>query len=79
MAEERLEEIRARRLKKRQALIDAGKVPYPSEVRRTHTIADVLKDFDSLSSDTTPVVLLGRVTSVRAHGAVVFFDIADES
>lgn len=77
MAEERLEEIRQARLKKRQELIDAGLVPYPAEVRRTHTLTDLNTNFDSLLKDSVPVVVLGRITSIRTHGGVAFMDIAD--
>lgn len=77
MAEERLEEIRAARLAKRQALIEAGVVPYPAEVRRTHTIGEVVATFEELQKEAAALTLLGRVTSVRAHGGVVFMDMAD--
>ncbi len=76
-AEQRLEEIREARLKKRQALLDQGKPPYPSEVRRTHTLAQALKDFNTLVADASPVVVVGRVTAIRAHGGVVFADLSD--
>ena len=79
MAEERLEEIRKLRLEKRQKLIDAGQPPYPAEVRRTHTIKEILKNFDELEQDTTPLMVLGRVMSIRAHGGVVFLDVRDAS
>jgi lysyl-tRNA synthetase, class II len=77
MAEERLEEIRQARLQKRQALIDAGQIPYPAEVRRTHTVAQVLKNFNQLQEDTSPIVVVGRVTALREHGAVAFVDVTD--
>lgn len=79
MAEERLEEIRQARLNKRQDLLDAGRVPYPAEVRRTHTIQQILADFAKLQEDTALVTTLGRVVRVRKHGGVVFMDMADSS
>jgi lysyl-tRNA synthetase, class II len=79
MAEERLEEIRSQRLAKRQALIDAGLFPYPSEVRSSHTLAKVREQFDQLMKDTTPLILLGRVVSLRKHGGLVFADLQDAS
>ncbi len=79
MAEERLEEIRAQRIAKRAQMIADGGFPYPSEVRRTHTIAQVVETFDALIQSEETVLLLGRVQSVRSHGAIAFLDIADES
>ncbi|MBI1833884.1 MAG: lysine--tRNA ligase [Candidatus Andersenbacteria bacterium] len=79
MALERLEEIRDLRLKKRQQLIAAGKPPYPSEARRTHTVAEALKNFSSLSTDKQAIMLTGRVMAVRAHGGVIFIDLHDQS
>ncbi len=48
MAEERLEEIRAARLAKRQALLDGELQPYPAEARRTHTLTEINDEFDEL-------------------------------
>lgn len=79
MAEQRLEEVRQNRLSKRQALIDANLPAYPAEVRRTHTVQEVLKKFTELLNDETVIILLGRITSIRRHGGVVFIDLADAS
>lgn len=79
MAEKRLEEIRRQRLERRQALIAAGNVPYPSEVRRTHTLSQILDSFSELQQGKTPILLLGRITSLRKHGALVFIDLVDQS
>lgn len=78
MAEERLEEIRAVRLKKRQQLINAGQAPYPSEVRRTYTLREVLDRFTELEQGNA-VLVLGRVMSLRTHGGVAFMDLTDAS
>lgn len=77
MAEERLEEIRHARLKKRAALLAAGQAPYPAEARRTHTLAEVNREFEALLKDEAPVVLAGRVIAKRVHGGVAFADLKD--
>lgn len=79
MAEKRLEEIRTERLKKREALLQSNIPPYPAEARRTHTIAEIVSQFDTLSSDHTPVILAGRVVGLRRHGGLAFIDIADQT
>lgn len=79
MAEERLEEIRAQRLEKRKALMEAGLVPYPAEVRRSHSLEQIQEYFDELVEDSVPLAVLGRVMSLRKHGGLVFMDITDES
>lgn len=77
MAEERLQEIRAARLKKREAALAVGLVPYPSEAIRTHTVAQARENFAALQKDATPLVLAGRVTAIRGHGGVSFWDVRD--
>lgn len=79
MAEERLEEIRAARLAAREKLLAAKQTPYPSEVHRTHTVAEFFSAFDKLAHKGGPVMLAGRVMSIRRHGAIVFVDIRDQS
>ncbi|MEK7556965.1 MAG: lysine--tRNA ligase [Patescibacteria group bacterium] len=79
MAEERLEEIREARLEARRQLLEAGLPPYPAEVRRTHTLREVHDAFAKLLKDNPSLMVLGRVTSMRKHGAVVFLDLTDAS
>lgn len=79
MAEERLEEIRAQRLEKRAKLIEAGDPPYPAEVRRTHSLDQVEEHFNTLVDESAPLSLLGRITSLRKHGGLVFADLVDGS
>jgi len=77
MAEERLEEIREGRMAKRQAMLDAGRVPYPAEARRTHTTSEAQEAFDQLQADSVPITLAGRVMAVRRHGRIAFLDLVD--
>ncbi len=79
MAEDRLEEIRNQRLATRQELLASGHPPYPSEVRRTSRISELVSQFDDLAKDGSSVVLVGRIQAIRTHGAIAFADIADES
>jgi len=79
MPKSRLDEIREQRLAKRQALIKAGRAPYPAEAKRTHTIKDLIDKFDDLAKEETIVTIVGRLTSQRGHGGLVFLDIADAS
>jgi lysyl-tRNA synthetase class 2 len=72
-----LEEIRDVRLKKIEILKQAGKDPYPSRTSRTHTIAEVLADFDTLESSKKVLTLSGRVMSLRAQGALIFINFFD--
>ncbi len=77
MAEERLEEIRAARLQRREDLIAQGNIPYPAEVRRSHTLVEIGEQFKHLQLERTPITVVGRVASVRRHGGVAFIDVSD--
>lgn len=79
MAQERLEEMRKQRIDKRAKIIASGGVAYPSEVRRTHDIQSVTENFENFVKSEETVMLLGRITAIRSHGAIAFIDIADES
>ena len=74
-----LDDLIKERLKKRDALINAGHDVYPARVERTSTVADALKDFPKLTKSKKKVALAGRVTGMRGHGGVFFLDLADES
>ena len=74
-----LEEIRKTKIEKIEKLKKMGIDPYPAKSERTHEIAQTLLLFDSLSSDKTELVLVGRIMAKREHGGSMFFDIKDGS
>lgn len=50
---------------------------YPAKVKRTHTIAEVLKNFSSFAKTKKRISVAGRVMGLRAQGALLFLDIQD--
>ena len=72
---ERLEDIIAARKQKLENIKNAGLDPYPSATARTHTNAEALENFDSLSEQT--VTLAGRIRSFRDMGKLIFVHIED--
>ncbi len=72
-----IDEIRKTRIKKLEAIKRAGILPYPEITKRTHTITDALKGFNSISRSKKEVILVGRIKSQRGHGGSIFFDIED--
>lgn len=72
-----LEDIKKLRLEKREALYKQGDNPYPLLVNRTHTVQQVRDSFDELSQSENEVALVGRVRSLREHGALSFGVVQD--
>src|SRR5258708_39685060 len=68
------EEARRRRL---EALREKGINPYPNQVERTHTIADVLQHFDEWQGEEGDFILTGRIRLMRSQGKVTFAQIED--
>lgn len=71
------DEIRQNRIEKLNKLQKSGINAYPIEVKRTHEIKKVLDDFASLSQKEEEVILVGRVRTIRTHGALTFIDFED--
>ncbi|MDQ3404191.1 MAG: lysine--tRNA ligase [Actinomycetota bacterium] len=68
------EQIRVRR-EKRERLIAAGSDPYPVELPRTHTLAEVRQSYSELPTDTATgdkVAVTGRVMFLRNTGKLCF-------
>lgn len=72
-----VEEIKEIRLQKLNKIKEAGIDPYPSVVNKTHSVQDVLSDFDNLAESETEIILTGRIMSLRGQGAISFIDLFD--
>lgn len=73
-----LEKIREERLEQLKFLESKGINPYPPEPpARTHTNIEITNNYNELESK--DVSVLGRITSIRGHGKLYFFDINDSS
>jgi lysyl-tRNA synthetase class 2 len=71
------DDLRADREKKITELREKGVNPYPAETNRTHEIASLLDNFESLESQSEEVTVAGRIMARREHGALAFFDMFD--
>lgn len=74
-----IDDIIRERLKKLEALKNAGIDPYPARGRRTHEIGDVIARFDDLVAANEKVSVTGRLMSIRDQGKIIFGDIVGES
>ena len=72
-----INELREVRLAKLNKLKEKGVDPYPATSFVTHTVSDAVNNFDSLSESQASVTLGGRVMSIRAQGALIFFNFFD--
>ncbi len=73
------EELRSIRVKKLEALTQAGKYPYPARVKKTHSVKEVHDFFDSLANSVETIFLAGRVRAIRGHGGSAFLDLEDDT
>ena len=74
-----IDEIRKERVKKLQQIQRAGDLAYPAQVKRTHTVAEALKDFAKLSKAVKEIILAGRIRAIRGHGGSTFLNVEDGS
>ncbi|MFH1460850.1 MAG: amino acid--tRNA ligase-related protein [Patescibacteria group bacterium] len=72
-----LEEIKKTRINKLKNIEEAGLDPYPSKVKRTHTCAQTMEQFEKLIK--SELFLVGRLRTIRAHGGSTFAHIEDSS
>jgi lysyl-tRNA synthetase class 2 len=70
-----LKELRDERLRKLNALKELGINPYPSYVKRSHALSDVVAKFDALTGSMVSVV--GRIIAIRKFGKIAFLVIKD--
>lgn len=75
-----LNELQAQRLAKLERFRSSGIDPFPPRSSRTHTIAEVLNDFDTLSESETTITLGGRIVGARRiMGKLAFAHMDDGS
>jgi len=72
--EEKIKKVRIKKLKTAEL---AGFSVYPITTKRTYSIIDALKDFNSLSKKEKEIVLVGRIRLLRVHGGATFLNIED--
>lgn len=72
-----IKELREIRLKKLEAIRKAGMLAFPEKTKRTHVIADSLKNFNNLARSKKEIILAGRIKSLREHGGSTFLHIED--
>ncbi|HRK41344.1 MAG TPA: lysine--tRNA ligase [Candidatus Saccharibacteria bacterium] len=72
-----LKELRDERLRKLEELKKLGINPYPAKSERTHTLREVVGDFDTLENQDVTVV--GRITGIRKFGQLAFIVLRDQS
>jgi len=77
-----IEELRKTRIEKLKKLQAAGLLAYPAKTNRTHSIAEVLNNFNKLSKGflgKKSIVIAGRIMAKRGQGGLTFIDINDGS
>jgi lysyl-tRNA synthetase class 2 len=68
---------REARLQRLHAIREKGINPYPNNVERTHTIAEVLQHFDEWQGESGDFILTGRLRLMRDMGKAAFAQIED--
>lgn len=72
-----LKTIRKDRLKKLEKLREAGVNPYPAKVKKHTEIKEALGNFAKLSKEEKSLYIVGRITSMRDQGGLIFADVYD--
>src|SRR3989344_3473754 len=72
-----IDELKKVRIEKLNSLQKLGLLAYPAKTKRTHTIAEALKNFSKISKSKKEIILTGRLLAMRGHGGATFLDIQD--
>lgn len=72
-----LKDFRDERLRKLEELRALGINPYPAKATRTNNTADIAAKFTELEGK--PVMVVGRILSIRKFGKIAFIVVKDES
>ncbi len=65
------------RIEKRNNLLESGINPYPYTFKTTHSIGELIRDFESLEAEDSMVACAGRLLSTRKMGKSLFLDLID--
>jgi lysyl-tRNA synthetase class 2 len=74
-----LEYIIKQHKRKLELLKEKGIDPYPARTKRTHTIFEVLKNFNDFYKNKKKIFITGRLFSIRDQGGLVFGNLVDQS
>ncbi len=74
-----LDDIIQERIAKKEKLIAKNINPYPEKVERSVSIAETLEGFDILQADEKKIGVVGRVMSIREHGALIFLHLKENN
>jgi lysyl-tRNA synthetase class 2 len=72
-----IEELKEIRLQKLALLESAGMDPYPARVSRTHALADLRTNFETVETDGATASVAGRIMAIRGQGAILFVVLDD--
>jgi len=75
---EKLSDLEQQRRIKLERIMERGIVPYPSRVRRSHTVAEASLEFETGEPE-SEISLVGRLRSTRVMGKSTFAHIEDGS
>ena len=70
-----MKELRDERVRKLEELKNLGLNPYPAESKRTHTLAEIVDNFEAMEGQNVSVV--GRIAGLRKFGKLAFIVIRD--
>ncbi|AGB40162.1 lysyl-tRNA synthetase (class II) [Halobacteroides halobius DSM 5150] len=74
-----LNELMLKRRRKLDNLKEEGINAYGNDFNRSHTVEDVVEDYDQLREEKVMVKVAGRIMAVRNHGKSSFADLKDMS